>query len=87
MFFQNTKKSIFWRPQCDVLILGKNTTITSQCEPNPNSAYKNFSNNCYTKIVNGVAIQVACSKPIVKTTATPSTSTFLRTQYFKNKIL
>ena len=67
--------------------IGKNTTITSQCEPNPNSAYKNFSNNCYTKIVNGVAIQVACSKPIVKTTATPSTSTFLRTQYFKNNCL
>lgn len=67
--------------------IGKNTTSSRICEINPNSAYENFSNNCYTKIVNGVPIQVACSKPIVKTTETPSTSTFLRTQYFKNNCL
>ena len=47
----------------------------------------NFNNNCYTKIVNGVAIQVSCNKPIVKTTATPSTSSFLTAQYFKKNCL
>lgn len=67
--------------------IGKNTTIARQCEPNPNSAYENFSNKCFTKIVNGVAIQVECETPIVKKTNIPSTSTFLRAQYFKKNCL
>tara|TARA_B100000902_G_C27300565_1_gene912538 strand:- start:809 stop:1417 length:609 start_codon:yes stop_codon:yes gene_type:complete len=67
--------------------LNRQSTKASQCEPNPNSAYENFSNKCFTNIVDGVEIQVACEKPIVKTTTTPSTSSFLRTQYFKNNCL
>ena len=67
--------------------IGKNTTIAKQCQPNPNSAYENFSNKCFTRIVNGVAIQVGCETPIVKTTNIPSTSTFLRAQYFKKNCL
>lgn len=63
------------------------STKNSQCNPNLIDAYKDFSNNCYTVINNGVSIQESCVKPIVKNTNTASTSTFLRTQYFKKKCL
>tara|TARA_B100001094_G_scaffold305557_1_gene335491 strand:- start:19 stop:654 length:636 start_codon:yes stop_codon:yes gene_type:complete len=63
------------------------STKNSQCNPNLIDTYKDFSNNCYTVINNGVSIQESCVKPIVKNTNTPSTSTFLRTQYFKKNCL
>lgn len=60
---------------------------SSQCEINPNSAYEDFKQETFTKTINGVTQEVCCARPIVKVTNTPSTSTFLRTQYFKNNCL
>lgn len=59
----------------------------SECVINPNSAYENFKQQTFTRTINGVTQEVCCARPIVKVTSTPSTSTFLRTQYFKNNCL
>lgn len=60
---------------------------SSQCEINLNSAYEDFKQQTFTRTINGLTEDVCCVQPIVKVTNTPSTSTFLRTQYFKNNCL
>jgi hypothetical protein len=70
-------------------IIARNQQRASQCVINPNDAYKHATNKSFTEpntSGNG-PIQVCCSKPIVKVTDTPSTSTFLTTRYFKDNCL
>lgn len=67
--------------------INRQSVKASQCEPNPNNAYKNFSQTVKIITVNGVTQTICCEKPIVKVTNTPSTSSFLRTQYFKKNCL
>jgi len=64
--------------------INRQSIKASQCEINPNSAYEDFKQQTFTRTINGVTEEVCCARPIVKVTNTPSTSTFLRTQYFKN---
>lgn len=67
--------------------LNTQSTRASQCQTktDTNNAYKNFSQPVRTTTINGV--EVCCEKPIVKVTNIPSTSGFLRTQYFLNNCL
>ena len=68
--------------------LNTQATKSSQCVINPNKAYSDFKQ--IEKIIttaDGKEILICCSKPIVKTTSTPTTSTFLRTEYFKKNCL
>jgi len=64
--------------------INRQSTQASKCVINPNSAYEDFKQQTFTRTINGVTQEVCCAQPIVKVTNTPSTSTFLRTQYFKN---
>lgn len=64
--------------------INRQSTQASKCVINPNSAYEDFKQQTFTQIINGVTQEVCNAQPIVKVTNTPSTSTFLRTQYFKN---
>lgn len=67
--------------------INRQSTKASQCEIDPNSSYKDFKCSTSTLLENGVETKIQCSRPIVKVTNTPSTSTFLRTTYFKNNCL
>lgn len=67
--------------------INRQSTKASQCEINPNSSYKDFKCSTSTLSQNGVERKIECVKPIVKVTKTPSTSTFLRTTYFKKNCL
>ena len=58
-----------------------------QCVINPNEKYRDFKQECFTRIINGVPIQVHCKVPIVKVTDTQSTSGFLRSRHLKNNCL
>ena len=58
-----------------------------QCEINPNEKYRDFKQECFTRLINGVPIQVHCNVPIVKVTDIPSTSGFLRSRHLKNNCL
>ena len=51
------------------------------------SFYEDFKQQTFTRTINGVTEEVCYARPIVKVTNTPSTSTFLRTQYFKKNCL
>ena len=64
--------------------INRQSTQASKCVINPNSSYEDFKQQTFTRTINGVTQEVCCAQPIVKVTNTPSTSTFLRTQYFKN---
>ena len=69
-------------------LIAKNATLSSQCVINPNNAYKNATpNKSFTQEGDDTTIVVCCSKPIVKITTAPTTSQFLKTQYFKNNCL
>ena len=67
----------------------RQTTRASQCQTknDTNNAHKNFSQTVKTITVNGVTQTICCEKPIVKVTNIPSSSGFLRTQYFLNNCL
>lgn len=64
-----------------------NSDKSRQCVINPNANYVNFSQNCFTRIVNGVPIQAYCEVPIVKVTDIQSNSGFLRSRHLKNNCL
>lgn len=67
--------------------INRQSTRASQCEINPNNAYKNFTQKTESITIDGITKVICCPKPIVKVTNTPSTSTFLRTQYFLDNCL